>query len=172
VSGLLVAAADAPAPGGGKGEKRPAEKVAPKAAANSRPYKTETLRGKIVWLNEALERSFGVTTDPDSAETAVALQLPGGDLLPVIPDTRGRAFTVDSRLRGIDLELLVRRYQGVPMIQVIRVFRPQAGGLYEIDYWCDTCAISMFILKRCDCCQGETRLRQQLVEKGTSPSKP
>jgi hypothetical protein len=170
VSGLLVAAGDAPAPG--KGDKRPAQKTAPRAAATSRPYKTETVRGKIVWLNEALERSFGVATDPESAETAVALQLPGGDLLPIIPDTRGRAFMVDSRLRGIELELLVRRHQGVPMIQVIRVFRPQADGLYEIDYWCDTCAISMFILKPCDCCQGETRLRQQLVEKGASPSKP
>ena len=102
---------------------------------------------------------------PAAAETAVALETPDGRLLPIIPDLRGRAFAVDSRLRNIDVELLVRRYAGVPMIQTIRVFRRKADGLYEIDYWCDICAISMFTLKPCECCQGPTRLREQLVEK-------
>ena len=50
-------------------------------------------------------------------------------------------------------------YQGVPLLQVIRLSEVRPDGLYEIDYWCDTCAISMFILKACECCQGPTRLR-------------
>jgi hypothetical protein len=73
---------------------------------------------------------------------------------------------VDERLRDIEVELLVRRYADAPLVQVIRVFRPKDDGLYEIDYWCDICAIPMFILKPCECCQGETRLRQRRVDAG------
>ena len=135
-------------------------------------YTTETVRGRVVWLDEALGRLYGVATDAAAAETAVVLESPDGRLLPIIPDLRGRAFAVDSRLRNIDLELLVRRYAGVPMIQTIRVFQRKADGLYEIDYWCDVCAISMFILKPCECCQGPTRLREQLVEKPIVGGKP
>ena len=58
------------------------------------------------------------------------------------------------------------------MIQVIRVLAASADGLYEIDYWCDICAIPMYILKDCECCQGPTRLREQLVETGPAESAP
>ena len=117
------------------------------------------MRGKVVWLDEALKRLYNVTTEAEAAETIVALETPDRQLLPLVPDTRGRAFAVDERLRNINLEMLVRRYQGVPLLQVIRLSEVRPDGLYEIDYWCDTCAISMFILKACECCQGPTRLR-------------
>jgi len=60
--------------------------------------------------------------------------------------------------------LRVRRYERSPYVQVIRVLKRQQGELYEIDYWCDVCAIPMFILKPCECCQGETRLREQKLD--------
>jgi hypothetical protein len=138
----------------------------------ARKYTTETVRGKVVWLDDALARLYGVTTEPAAAETAVVLETPAGQLLPIVPDTRGRSFAVDTRLRNIDLRLLVRRYEGVPMIQVIRVLRAKADGLYEIDYWCDICAIPMHILKPCECCQGPTRLRERLVETGQGGGTP
>ena len=138
--------------GSAAGGKRPA---APRRTPPRR------VRGKVVWLDEALERLYGVTTEPDAAETAVVLEMADGQLLPIVPDTRGRAFAVDERLRNVELELLVRRYAEVPMIQVIRVFATTPDGLYEIDYWCDICAIPMYILKPCECCQGPTRLRER-----------
>ena len=122
------------------------------------------LRGKVVWLSEALERLYGVSTEPDAAETTVAIETDAGHLQPIVPDTRGQSFVVDGRLRDIALELPVRRYQGVSWVQVIRVLSRRADGLYEIDYWCDICAIPMYILKPCECCQGASRLREQLVE--------
>ena len=143
---------------------QPAAANAPGRKGSTRAYTTERLRGKVVWLDEALKRLYGVTTEPDAAETAVVLEMADGRLWPIAPDTRGRAFAVDSRLRNTEFEMLVRRYDGVPMIQVIRLFRPTPDGLYEIDYWCDVCAISMFILKDCECCQGPTRLRERKVE--------
>ncbi len=143
------------------------EQVAGPSSREKRKYTTETVRGRVVWLEEALARGFGVTTEPSAAETTVVLETAEGRLLPIIPDVRGRAFVVDSRLRNVDLQLLVRRYTDAPMIQVIRVFRPKDDGLYELDYWCDICAIPMFILKDCECCQGPTRLRERPVEEGT-----
>jgi hypothetical protein len=55
-----------------------------------------------------------------------------------------------------------------PLAQVIRVLKRQPGGrLVEIDYWCDICSIPMFTLKPCECCQGETRLRERPVKDGS-----
>ncbi len=69
----------------------------------------------------------------------------------------------------MEVELLVRRYAKVPLIQVIRIRRPTEKGLVEVDYWCDICAIPMYILKPCECCQGETRLRERPVEEVFEP---
>ncbi len=124
---------------------------------------TEIVHGKVVWLDEALQRLYGIATEPAAAQTQVVLETADGHLLPLLPDTRGRAFVVDPRLRDIELEMLVRHSAKVPLLQVIRVFRTTAEGRVEIDYWCDICAISMFILKDCECCQGPTRLREQPV---------
>jgi hypothetical protein len=141
-----------------------------KSAADAKAkYSTERLRGKVVWLEDALERRYGVATEPESAKTSVVLEMTDGTLLPIVPDTRGRAFTVDERLRDVELEVLVRRYAKVPMIQVIRVLRPTDKGLLEVDYWCDVCAIPMYILKPCECCQGQTRLRERPVEEVFQP---
>ena len=130
----------------------------------SSKYITETLRGKVVWLSEALSRKHGVRLDADAAETVVALETADGELIPLMKEDRGRGFWKDARLRGVDLELVVRRYKGVPVVQVIRVYRLKEGKKYEVDYWCDVCAIQMFELKQCECCQGPTRLRERLVE--------
>lgn len=169
---LAPEAARAPSKSASAAKQPPKSLAKSSAPTTKRPYTTETLRGKVVWLSEALERLYGVATEPAAAESAVVLQTPEGHLLPIIPDTRGQSFVVDGRLRDIDLELPVRRYQGVSLVQVIRVLSRRADGLYEIDYWCDICAIPMYILKPCECCQGSTRLREQLIEKGPSKTAP
>lgn len=126
-------------------------------------YTTETIRGRVVWLDEALERRYGITSDPSAAKSSVVLETPQGRLVPLVPDVRGWAFTVDPRLRDTELELLVRQHRDLPLVQVIRVLKRTSEGLFEIDYWCDVCAISMFTLKSCECCQGPTRLRETKV---------
>ena len=135
---------------------------------SDRPYTTESISGKVVWLADAIKRRFKVKTDDDVAHAVAALETAEGDLWPILKDTRGRAFYTDERLRGIDVELLVRRYQGSPMVQVVRIYTLKPDGKYELDYWCDVCSIAMYELKACECCQGLTRLRERLVEKRTA----
>jgi len=135
----------------------------PAAAKKGAAYRTETLRGKIAWLSEALARRHGVRLDADAAESQTVLETAAGELIPLMKEDRGRGFWKDARLRGREVELFVRRYEGAPHVQVLRVFSLQSGKKYEIDYWCDVCAIQMFELKACECCQGPTRLREREV---------
>jgi hypothetical protein len=156
ISLILVAAACLSA------DSAPPAKTAP--AEKSAAHKTESIRGKVVWLAEALKRRFGVRLDGDAAESQVALETADGELIPLMKEDRGRGFWKDARLRGIEMELLVRRYPGSPVVQVIRVHTLKGGKKYELDYWCDICAIPMYELKDCECCQGPIRIRERLVE--------
>ena len=124
-------------------------------------YKSELLRGRVVYLAEAMQRRFGAKTVKEAGQRILALETAKGTLHPLFEDVRGRAFRSDKRLRNRDVTLLVRRYDGSPVVQIIRLFARNKAGLVELDYWCDICAIPMFELKPCDCCQGPIRLREQ-----------
>ena len=126
-------------------------------------FTTETLRGRVVFLAEALEKKFGVKSVAEAKESALALQDEAGKLHPLVEDVRGRAFRRDKRLREITVDLLVRRYQDSPAVQIIGVYEIAKDGRYEIDYWCSVCAIAMYELKQCECCQGDIELRKRKV---------
>ncbi len=133
-------------------------------AAEPPAFELQTLRGRVVYLHEALEKRFDITSVPEAKERTLALQTADGTLVPLVEDIRGRAFRVDERLRKMNVQMLVRRYQGSPAVQVIRLFEVTDDGLLELDYWCDICAIVMYEFKACECCQGQTELRRQKVE--------
>jgi hypothetical protein len=124
-------------------------------------FTTETLRGRVVFLAEALEKKFGVKSVAEAKESALALQDQAGKLHPLVEDVRGRAFRRDKRLREITVDLLVRRYQDSPAAQIIGVYEIAKDGRFEIDYWCSVCAIAMYELKQCECCQGDIELRRR-----------
>lgn len=133
------------------------------ASSDSSESNTRAIRGRVVWMSEALERLHGVSTVSEAREYLLALETKDGQLIPLVEDVRGRSFRRDKRLRGIDVELLVKQIAGSPMVQVIQVFAIKPDGKYEIDYWCDICSIAMFELKACDCCQGDIELRERKV---------
>jgi len=127
-------------------------------------FTTETLRGKVVFLAEAMEKETGVRSVPEAKDRILALQTEGGELVQLLEDQRGRAFRRDERLRQMKVELLVRRYLHSPLAQIIRVYEVAKDGRYEIDYWCDICAIAMVEKKDCECCQGPVQLRRRKVD--------
>jgi hypothetical protein len=81
----------------------------------------------------------------------------------LVENVRGRAFRKDERLREKDMEIWVRRHDKQPFVQVLRIFQIQDGKRFEIDYWCDVCAIPMFETGPCACCQDHNRLRERPV---------
>lgn len=127
-------------------------------------YETVVLQGRVTWTAEALRRLHGVRTDPEVAEQSLVLETAAGELHPLAEDARGIAFRRDERLREIDVELLGRRHHGSPFIQVVEIRELRDGRRYELDYWCEICAIAMYELKACDCCQGPIELRRRLIE--------
>jgi len=158
-----------------------APKVDEKPSTTGQPFHqveptTESLRGKVVWQAEALKRRYGIETDRDAEHDVAALEATDGDIYPLVRDARGRGFWLDPRLRDRELELYVRKYRGSPAVQIIRVYTLRPEGKYELDYWCDICAIPMYELKACECCQGATRLRERKVapggESGTDGDEP
>jgi len=132
-------------------------------AVDNQPHATQALRGRVVWMADALRRRFGVDTDADAARAVAALETAAGELHPIVKDFRGRAFHTDPRLHEMELELVVRRFKGSPMLQVIGVYSLKADGKYEVDYWCEICAIPMYEPKLCECCQEPNELRERRV---------
>ncbi len=130
----------------------------------SAPYTTETLRGRVVWLAEAMKRRYGIDSDDDAAHSNIAIETTDGRLCPLVKDFNARGFWLDERLRAMEGEYVVRRYEKSPAVQLVRWYAVRQGRRYEVDYWCDICSIPMYELKTCDCCQGEIRLRERAVE--------
>jgi hypothetical protein len=129
------------------------------------PYVTKSIRGRVVWLAEAMARLHGIKAVPEARDRILALETEDGHLHPIVEDIRGRAFRRDERLRKMQVELLVRQHRGSPLVQVVRVFELAEDGKSEIDYWCEICAIAMFELKECECCQGPIELRRQPADR-------
>jgi hypothetical protein len=133
-------------------------------ADGKRPLEPELIRGKVVWLAAALKREFGISTVPEVAENSLAILTKDGQLVPIVENLRGRAFRTDERLREMEVEILARRHRRQPLIQILRLYQVEDDQRYEIDYWCDVCAIVMYETGPCACCQDDNRLRKRLVQ--------
>ena len=119
----------------------------------------EILSGKVVSLGEALKR-HGIKNYPEESKGQVVLETDQQELIPIVSDWRGRAFYQDERLRDRPVDLVVNRRPGIPWVQVLSIYTFDEQGSRNItDYWCDICAIPMYEIKECECCQGPIRLR-------------
>jgi len=131
------------------------------ASTDSPPEVTppkKLFKGKVVKAHEALKRR-GVKAYPEELKDQVVLETKD-ELIPILPDWRGRAFYQDERLRDREVELIGFRRAGLPYLNVLSVYTFDSKGRRQYtDYWCDICSIPMYELKPCDCCQEEIRLR-------------
>jgi hypothetical protein len=147
-----------------------------KGAANGEDKQDEPVKaivsGKVVALEAALKQR-GIKSYAEEIKGQVVLVTRTGELIPIVPDWRGRAFYQDERLRDRPVDLVVYRRKGVPWVQVLSIYTFDEQGVRSItDYWCDICAIPMFEIKDCECCQGPTqlRLRPQELPKDVAPA--
>ena len=146
--GPLLHAADAPS--AGASDKPPAEGSVTR----------ELISGRVRLLSDVLKQRKIKASDEIAKQ--VVLETPEGEVWPLLPDWRGRAFFQDERLRDRAADLVVRRHPGLPYLQVLSVYTfDEKGTRQYTDYWCDICSIPMYELKECECCQGEIRLRFQ-----------
>ncbi|HEV3303562.1 MAG TPA: hypothetical protein VG055_28180 [Planctomycetaceae bacterium] len=117
-------------------------------------------RGKVVLVREALARRK--IEAREEFDKQVALETESGELIPIVPDWRGRAFFQDEHLRNRPVELVGKRAKGVTYLQVLIIFTfDEKGTRQYTDYYCDTCGFAIYEIKPCECCQGPVRLRYQ-----------
>lgn len=139
------------------GENESRSKESPVEAAED---SKKLFTGKVLLLGEALEKKGIESTE--EMHKQVALVTPGGEIIPIVADWRGRAFFQDKRLRKRKVELVGARKPGQPYLQVQMVFTyGDKGQRMYTDYWCDICSIPMYEIQPCECCQGDVRLRFQ-----------
>jgi hypothetical protein len=142
---------------------KPPETEATPIEVAAKPRKS-LFKGKVVRVIDALKRR-GVKAHAEELKEQVALESDRGDLIPILPDWRGRAFFQDERLRNRDVELIGFRREGIPYLNVLSVYTfGDKGERQYTDYWCDICSIPMYEIKPCDCCQQDIRLRFQVQE--------
>jgi len=151
-------AAKPQAAGESRGGKADASSAADRAAPTDDAAK-EIVSGKVVRLAEAL-KARGIKSYAEEIKEQVVLVTEQGELVPIVPDWRGRAFYQDERLRDRPVDLVVNRRRGIPWVQVLSIYTFDDEGVRSItDYWCDICSIPMYEIKECECCQGPIRLR-------------
>lgn len=132
----------------------------PAKDAATKPKK-QLFRGEVVLVPDALKQ-LGVKAYQDELKDQVGLLTPDKELLPILPDWRGRALFQDERLRNRRVEIIGHRKPGVPYLQVLSIYTfDESGARQFTDYWCDICSIPMYEIKPCDCCQQPIRLRFQ-----------
>lgn len=148
---------DAPSPDTRPDEER---QPGPTRPADGQPrFRVENIRGRVLFAGESLEKQLGIELVEEAKDRLLVLEDADGRVLPLIEDLRVRAFRRDPRLRERELELTVRRYERAPMLQILRVYALEKGKKLEVDYWCEICAIPMYELQPCQCCQGPIELR-------------
>ena len=157
----LLLSTQSAAPGEIKAPPDAAKKAATASkAAAADPSSQELFRGKVVLVREALARRK--IEAREEFDRQVALETDSGELIPIVPDWRGRAFFQDEHLRDRPVELVGKRPKGVPYLQVLIIFTFDKNGTRQYtDYFCDTCGFAMYEIKPCECCQGPVHLRYQ-----------
>ena len=120
---------------------------------------TVTLRGSVIRLVEAVE-PLGISTVQGPIAEQVVLKGDDGSLVPLLYNDGSHAFFEDDRLRDRPAELVARRFEGLPYLQVVsaRVL-DEDGALRTPEYYCDVCTISVRYDQPCPCCQGDLELR-------------
>ena len=145
-------------------EPAPTKRVAEALSEPVVKQEKRLFQGKVVRVTESLKRR-GIKAYPEDLKNQVALETEAGELIPILPDWRGRAFFQDERLQNREIELVGFRHTGLPYLSVLSVYTFDEKGQRQFtDYWCDICSIPMYEIKPCDCCQQDIRLRFQPQE--------
>jgi hypothetical protein len=119
-----------------------------------------TLRGKVIELTEALQQK-GLPADEEPIAKQVVLLGNDGVLVPLLSDTASRGLFLDKRLQNRTIEIVGRRFQGIPYLQVVSFRVDDQGTLRTPEYYCDICTISVRFPQACPCCQGPMELRMR-----------
>jgi hypothetical protein len=128
------------------------------------PSASIEFRGKVVSLADLLAKQ-NIKLDADAGPTSLALMTEQGRIYPLIKDAGARMFFKDAKLLHRPMVLNGQLAKGSELLQVVTVRSLKDGKLYDVDYWCDICAIRTFEAGPCDCCGAPMELRETPVKR-------
>jgi hypothetical protein len=103
----------------------------------------------------------GRTVRPDAAGPGLVLVGDDGSRHPITEDDASRMLFLDARLRERRLRLTAVVTPGSGALGVVYVQTVEGDQVLDVDYWCETCKISLNRPGPCYCCGEETTLRER-----------
>ena len=132
-------------------------------AALGAPQASARLRGRIACLTEELARRHQVAPDCDARGHVYALKTAEGKYHPLLPTDGAAAVWLDERYRQLDLQIVARRFAETDFIEVIKYQTWRGAKLFDLEYHCLVCNISVHKPMPCECCQDPVEYREVLV---------
>lgn len=121
---------------------------------------TVRLRGRIVCLTEEFARQHRVAPDCDNRGHVYALQTSDTKLHPLLPTDSAAAVWLDERYRKLDLQIIARRLPDTEFIEVFKYQTWRNGKLFDLEYYCAVCNISVHKPGPCECCHDPVEYRE------------
>lgn len=119
--------------------------------------KSVTLEGKVQPLAKALEK-LDVKADADTA--GMALVTSDGTVYTIAKTKHSRLFFLDETFQKRTVRVTAKVLPGTQIVKVEKVQTVKDGKVYNVDYWCENCQLSWVQPGECECCGGETVLRE------------
>ncbi|MBY0586452.1 hypothetical protein K2X85_04705 [bacterium] len=119
--------------------------------------------GQAVYLGPSIKKRLGREMLDPALDDVVAIETESGKLYPLMPTESGLFFYRDEQVRQRPMRVKGRWHEDLRMLEVIDRFSLVDGKPNEVYYWCEICAIQMYHLKECDCCQGPIERREHPV---------
>jgi hypothetical protein len=118
--------------------------------------KPRVFTGKVILLPAPKDRPAAAPDD-----RGVALAGDDGATYPLVEHVGAKKLALDARLRDRPVRLTALRLPGTTTLQVVLVQTVKDGKVYDVDYWCEICQISLAHPGDCYCCGQEAELRER-----------
>ena len=121
------------------------------------------IRGELVCLAEAMHDLYRADLPADH-EHLYGFKTTDGIFYTLLRTNLSEALFVDERLGKKTLIITGRTFPKTHLLEAIRLQSVHDGGLHELYYYCDTCAIRAAAPGDCVCCQASVELVEKPIE--------
>ena len=109
---------------------------------------TKAFTGKVIEVADGKKRRLELRADD-------------GKSYAILDNATSKILFVEKRLRNRPVQLTAILEPRIKSLRVVRVQTLKDGELYDVDYWCEICQISLDYPGLCVCCNEETVFRER-----------
>ena len=144
-------------------ERQNAETTEPQNANGAGAAKEIRIRGHLVCLAEAMHGLYRADL-PANHEHLYGFKTMDGEFYTLLRTDLSEALFVDERLHQKTLSITGRTFPRTHLLEAIRLQSVHDGGLHDLYYYCDTCAIRAAAPGDCVCCQAPVELVEKPIK--------